>query len=351
MGACASLPQQPTRKSLTPQDRVAILRRSQVGTPTDVSAKDIRRGPAEPGAFPPGAEVKCEYVDRKLEGNTPKFECAVAPRNEIKVKYGLLNGEVYGEVAGTRLLWALGFGADRMYPVRVVCHGCPNSIPGGLRSTNGDVIFDPAAVERKAPGRELETREQSGWAWKELDLVDEAAGGAPLSHRDALKLLAVLIQHTDSKSQQQRLVCLDPAKDAEGAGVCAHPFMLINDLGLTFGRSDFLNRNTKGSVNFERWSQASVWKNKDTCVGNLGRSMTGTLNDPVISEAGRAFLANLLNRLTDAQIHDLFDVARVTMRPAAPDEKVSVATSVDDWVAAFKQKREEIASRRCVATQ
>ena len=39
--------------------------------------------------------------------------------------------------------------------------------------------------------------------------------------------------------------------------------------------------------------------------------MTGTLDKPVISEAGRAFLAGLLAQLSDAQLHDLFDVSRM----------------------------------------
>jgi len=323
-----------------------------VWAPTDVAAMNLKAGPTEPGAFPPDATVTCEYVDHKFEGSTPKFDCAVAPGDDIKVKYGLTNGEVYGEVAGTRLLWALGFGADRMYPARVHCRNCPASIASaGVRGDNGEVVFDPAVIERKAHGREIDTKDQTGWDWKELDLVDEASGGAPLAHRDALKLLAVFIQHTDSKSEQQRLVCLDKAKEGEDAESCAHPFMLINDLGMTFGRADFLNRGPQGSVNFQRWSQAAVWKTKNGCIGNLPKSMTGTLNDPVISEAGRAFLANLLNQLTDAQIHDLFDAAKVALRPAAPDEKGSPSMSVDEWVTVFKLKRAEIADRRCAATR
>jgi len=239
-----------------------------------------------------------------------------------------------------------------MYPARVHCRNCPASIASaGVRGDNGEVVFDPAVIERKAHGREIDTKDQTGWDWKELDLVDEASGGAPLAHRDALKLLAVFIQHTDSKSEQQRLVCLDKAKEGEDAESCAHPFMLINDLGMTFGRADFLNRGPQGSVNFQRWSQAAVWKTKNGCIGNLPKSMTGTLNDPVISEAGRAFLANLLNQLTDAQIHDLFDAAKVALRPAAPDEKGSPSMSVDEWVTVFKLKRAEIADRRCAATR
>jgi hypothetical protein len=66
--------------------------------------------------------------------------------------------------------------------------------------------------------------------------------------------------------------------------------------------------------------------------------MTGTLEHPVIGEAGRAFLASLLGQLTDAQLHDLFDVARFS---------VHSGHSTDEWVAAFKRKRDEIATRSC----
>ena len=40
---------------------------------------------------------------------TPKFECEVTPGDVVKVKYGENNGEVFAEVAASRLFWALGF--------------------------------------------------------------------------------------------------------------------------------------------------------------------------------------------------------------------------------------------------
>ncbi len=351
-GACASTgaPQTPRSKpTLSPQDRLLILRRSQLWEKTDVASKDLKRGPQGKGAFAPGETVSCTYVERKLDGHTPKFDCAVAADDEVKVKYGLENGEVYGEVAGTRLLWALGFGADRMYPVRVVCRGCPHGLPGGRVDSAGAVVFDPAVIERKAAGHEITARDHEGWSWKELDLVDEAAGGAPIEHRDALKLLAVLMQHTDNKAEQQRLVCLDTFDPDRGAEACSRPFMLINDLGKTFGRSDIFNRDKAASVNFERWSSVSVWKGRDGCVGNLAKSMTGTLYDPLISEPGRQFLSGLLAQLTDAQLADLFDAARVTLRPDPNAENIPSAATVQDWVNAFKKKRAEIAGRNCPA--
>jgi hypothetical protein len=69
----------------------------------------------------------------------------------------------------------------------------------------------------------------------------------------------------------------------------------------------------------------------------------------VISEAGRQFLANLLSRLSDQQIRDMFDVARIQLRPRVPDKGTSGFSSVDEWVNAFKVKRAQIVDHRCPA--
>ena len=111
----------------------------------------------------------------KLSGNSPKFPCRIGDRDEVKVKYGLKNGEVEGEVLATRLLWALGFGADRMYPVNIVCRGCPEEL-GGIKRPGHEFRFDPAVIERKMPGKEWSADGVEGWSWPELDLVDPNAG-------------------------------------------------------------------------------------------------------------------------------------------------------------------------------
>jgi hypothetical protein len=247
------------------------------------------------------------------------------------------------------LLWALGFGADRAYPVKVACLGCPWD-PWASPEKPDDapvVLFDPATIDSKMPGKTLETKPDEGWVWNELDLVDESAGGAPLAQRDALKLLAVFVQHTDTKANNQRLICLDKQfgkgdKHAV-APECAHPFMMVPDLGTTFGRATIFSMDAPSSVNFHNWSQTPIWKDthteKGNCVGNLRGSVGGTFENPRISEAGRKFLADLLVQLSDAQLRDLFDVAGFTRRdPSA---------SIDDWVQVFKQKRDEIVNRTC----
>ena len=323
---------------------MAAIRHAQVWMPTDIPSLDIKAGPQDVKAFAPEENVTCTYVEKKVV-STPKFWCELdpgPPADDVKVKYGDTNGEVYGEVAATRLLWALGFGADRMYPVKVLCRGCSADPITDQHKRPGERLFDPAAIERLMPGKEMDTSGISGWSWVELSSVDQTNGGAPLAHRDALRLLAVFMQHTDSKAVQQRLTCLDKELGEKSSGSeCAHPFMMLNDVGRTFGKANTFNKDEPGSVDLKAWSSMSIWKDKTGCVANMPKSMTGSLDDPQISEEGRKFLAGLLGQLSDAQIHDLFEVARVTRRQPS--------TTVDDWVAAFKHKRDEITTRSCTS--
>jgi hypothetical protein len=83
------------------------------------------------------------------------------------------------------------------------------------------------------------------------------------------------------------------------------------------------------------------------CVADMRKSFTGTLGDPKISEAGRQFLADLLLQLTDRQLRDLFEVARVERRSRDPNHAGLRPAKVDEWVTAFERKREEIVNHRC----
>jgi len=336
--------------------RDSVIARAQVWEATDIPSMNLKIGPTGEKAFKFLETVTCKYDSKKLPGATPKFACRIEQDDEVKVKYGGSNGEVYAEVAATRLLWAMGFGADRYYPVKIVCRGCSTDIPGVIRSPQESLI-DPAIIERKMPGKPWEPNDI--WAWDELDRVDERAGGAPRAQRDALKLMAVFLQHSDNKPEQQRLICRDQPKDkangktAERRSVtraCDHPFMYVHDVGVTFGRANKLNQNAVGSMNLVEWSRTPVWKDTAGCVGNLPKSITGTFFDPPISEEGRRFLADLLVKLSDAQLRDMFEAARVTLRLRNPADLSSGFPTVDEWIEAFKTKRDQIVNRRCSAT-
>ncbi len=351
-----------TLKKLSVEERQQVMERAKVWEPINTGSVDIIRGPVLAPSQRIPAETTCTFVfpEKPLTGMTPKFNCDISKRSSrgesdvVKVKYGEKNGEVYAEVAGSRLLWALGFKADVMYPTRVTCLGCPpdpfatsgENWQRGSPADGSTRVYEPAVIEREG-GSKVEVPGYEGWAWPELDKLATSPGGATRAHLDALKLLAVFIQHSDSKPGQQELVCEDGAKrtDAKGNETCASAFLVIKDLGGSFGKATRFNTS---KMSLEDWSSVSVWKDAKQCIGNMPRSLTGTLEDPKISEAGRRFLADRLMRLRDRQIRDLFTVSNVVKR----GEMIEVdgkkrPVTVDDWVRVFKQKREAIIRARC----
>jgi hypothetical protein len=341
---CAHMRSLPPGQALTPMERQEAIRRARVWSPIDIPSLDLKAGPDAKGEFAFNEWVTCEYKVKKLSGMSPKFECETSPGKEVKVKYGPNNAEVFGEVLSTRLFWALGFAADRMYPVRVRCHGCSTD-PWHSPAITAEVTeFDPAAIKRTLPGRAMETRTDSGWKWSELEDIGPDALPGARAQRDALKLLAAFVQHTDSKAANQRLLC---PKEAEvGTTGCLSTILMVSDLGCTFGHAGLLLRLNPNSVRLAAWRQVPVWKDRTRCVAHLSRSFLGSISNPKISEAGRAFLAGLLVQLSDAQLRDLFEAARVNRRPSDRHKDGPLA-SVDEWVTAFKLKRAQIVDQRC----
>jgi hypothetical protein len=341
---------------LTVEERRALLDRAQVFRPINTRSLDLMAGPASEDGFAVDANVTCKfaYPDEPLTGITPKFECEVAPEDVVKVKYGQDNGEVFAEVAASRLFWALGFVADRMYPVKVTCLNCPDDPhrvsaaewslgkPGNV----GTKVFDPAAIERKFDGEPIEVPKFKGWSWRELDDISYNDVGAPRAHLDALKLLAAFIQHVDSKPENQALVCPDDAmgRDRQGNATCSAPLLMIKDLGSSFAAAGKLSF---PKMKLESWRGVEVWKDQAACQANLTSSIVGTLAHPRISEAGRKFLADRLSLLSDKQLHDLFTAARVERRK---DTVQGRQVTADDWVRVFKEKRDAIVNHRCPTT-
>jgi hypothetical protein len=337
--------------ALSPAARLDYLRRAQVWMGTRTASLDLLAGPPHPGALPFLAEVACHYVDEPggRSGKSPKFYCR-RDKDQLKVRYRGSNGEVYAAVAASRLLWALGFGVDPQYPVRITCLQCPIE-PWYWKTTQRveEKVFDPAIVERRFQGVTIESRDDEGWTWAELDLVDPAKGGAPREQREALKLLAVLLQHGDNRASQQRFVCLPEGVQRGPEGeTCTRPFLAFHDLGATFGGAGRLTRNAVAKLSYAEWSKKPIFKDPARCVGQLHGARHGELEDPTISEAGRQFLAERLDLLSPRQIHDLFTAAQIGKRGEMLEEAGKKRpVTVEDWVRAFVRKRAEIADARC----
>jgi hypothetical protein len=333
--------------SLSKEQRLAYLKRAQVWRPTDIPSMDLLHGP--PGGFAPGQDVTCDYVDKKLPGTSAKFECALPSGDVLKVKYGPTNGEVFAAAAASRLLWALGFAADAIDPVRVTCRNCPADPWHANEPRLASVVFEDATVERRFPGTEIGREEGEGWGWDELDLIDEAQGGAPAAQRDGFTMLAVFLQHTDNKKVNQRFVCLPEGVKTQGsATACTAPFLVVHDLGSTFGHGVLIGATTTGSANFKEWSGVELWEGPQSCRTHMGGNITAhTLKDPTITEAGRRFLSGLLEQLSDQQIRDMFTAARIDRRQWASPHHGDRNGTIEQWVAAFKAHRYLLTHHTC----
>ena len=213
-----------------------------------------------------------------------------------------------------------------------------------------------------------------GWSWLELDTAIRSLPPGPdrvrqRTYFDALALLGVFIQHGDRKSEQQRLYCAAPADttagelstpaddkppilfERPGATACSRSAVTIVDAGATFGGAGRTSSDTGAKMNLEEWQRKSVFKesSRNECHGNLTISMKAGHGEsnPVISEEGRRFLAEQLQRFTPDHVRAIFRAARVDQLgdPHAPHAAPDAV--IDAWVAAFQDKERQIEARRC----
>jgi len=313
-----------------------------------IPSLDLSRPPADPNPLDPAAPLECRFVPKPLTGTTPKFDCRLATGEVIKVKYGR-TPERLGEVAATRLLAALGFGADHMSLVpKVTCVGCP-PFPFQMRRVadaffaapllelvtfrNQTWEFTWPSIERKMPGRAIEVPPHAGWDWNELPSIEPANGGATRAELDALRLIAMFLSHWDNKAINHRVVCEDGAGGTDPSAPCQAPLLMLQDVGATFGPT---------KVQHAEWAAMPIWADAGTCVVSFEKLPYhgGNFTPIQISEGGRALIADRLRQLSEAQIRTLFQSARF------PDPATGVENGdVTMWVRAFQDKVRQIADR------
>jgi hypothetical protein len=331
--------------NIAPLDlRNLAMRQARVWNPKDISAVDLAANPPDGTGMLSQPMVRCRFLDGPAHGTTAKFDCVLPDGEVLKVKYGT-TGEIHAEIAASRLLTVLGFGADQMYMVpRLRCYGCLRTpfytmkvldyLHGRerlVRSVPEDSYtdFEWVAVERRLDGAEIEAGDHDGWAWYELETIDPSRG-ANRAERDALRVFAVLVAHWDNKAPNQRLMCLSPP--APAAEPCAQPFAYIHDLGATFGPN---------KVDLDQWVKAPIWSDRGRCTVSMRQFpySGGTFPDTQISEPGRRLITQQLAVLTERQVTALFTAAHFAEfhggRGAAADPK--------RWAAVFLDKVRQIA--------
>ena len=144
----AAPPQHAGAVKTSTKARLAAIRRAQVWAPTRVAEMDLKTGPVSPNSFAPNELVTCNYLDKPMGGATPKFTCVSGKDDELKIKCGVDNGEVYAEVATTRCAMGAGVRRRPCLPVRVTCQGCPADPPTSAKRRTRCCSIPPRSSER-----------------------------------------------------------------------------------------------------------------------------------------------------------------------------------------------------------
>ena len=331
-------------------------------------------------------EVHCLMTEKHATsdrgtGKTPKFDCDLMKVNEqtgklevvmgkkdkpvkLKVKYstqtvgmpGVMidnNPEIQAEVVATRLMSALGFTADRMFLVKKLnCYGCSTD-PWNIRTVDQSSletprVFTRSSIEFKFDADEILNNEARGWSYIEVlnpnsFSSDRAEARQQLLERQALFIIAGMLQHSDNKADNHRLICDGKLDDQ---GICSGKVkLMIQDLGFTFGGGTMLMQipsclpHCSSKAELKQWSKVPLWLSEDngrSCAVNMGFSFE--MKHPTVTNEARKFTAQLLRKFVEGKAGQqrLLDLFK------SGDLEASGRGSAAAWAKVFIEKIEEI---------
>jgi hypothetical protein len=405
---------------------VEQLKRAKVFSPVDTEQFDFVEGIEGPAELQStrnfdGSLVKpvieCDFIepDKATQGGkSSKFKCE--PRGNIdgikklKVKYDPAefldqdspylppqgyNGEVYSEIAASRLLTGLGFKTDRMFPATVICYNCPEEpftyiTRPELRKQMKRVeklVLQKTAIELKATGKELGvpklddqlqpvidaygeiSYDEIGWGFDRVRFGEAASDDATESmYREALSILLAMLQHADNKPDNQRLICTDWNDKSSS---CEQSYLVAQDLGALFGQGmDAVGDLTSFSspqlskYHWRKWTNVRVWNDQLNCklklnvipiVGMIpSYSFYNTFRQTQTTREAKHFIVELLYQLSDEQLLDIFNLAQTDLRNESywdysdPWNPYQHKVTARNWVETFKAKRDELALGLCL---
>ncbi len=322
------------------------------GTLLDISGQPIAVG----SEIQRGDEIKVKYLSTKVKstsGNSFVLE------EEIEMpRYR----EVFTEVVGTRLMWALGFPADNIYPVeKLICFGCNNHPFEQLKSTinmeevrksanpfgviiNYNAQFTSPIIERRYEPKKI------GESW-DFDVItkDNVVKNWTAEQKndfEAMILAVSLINYYNPIAQQNRLHCESKPKDNQ----CDYPMAMIQDVGSTLGGDHpglfnsgiaipGLMQNPRGELS--AFENGKIFANAATCqLGHAFGEVTHISNSGMSSFLARLNAADL----TEEKVRAIFEASRIVNADPELRDTLGANVVLNRWVQAFMNHVQEVKS-------
>lgn len=262
--------------------------------PSDIRRRDLFYGPGGKANAPQG---DFKFIKEDPEGSNPKFDVEDRLGNKWRVKLG---NEAQPETAATRLLWAVGYYADKDYyfpTIRVA--GLPK-LKRGQNFVSANGIVRGARLELKAIGE----KSVGQWSWFHNPFI----GTRELS---GLKIMMALINNFDLKTSNN-----DIYQESDSSYR-----YVVTDVGASFGKtgntlsrsrgnlkdyekSRFISKTTSGYVDFVMHSRPPFFAIFDVPY-YVKRTHIESIPKHIPLDDARWF-SGWLSQLSDRQIEDAF---------------------------------------------
>ena len=268
-----------------------------------------------------------------------------------KVKYSRVDvdptkkAEVIDATMAATLTRMIGFHAELYCLAEVVCKNCPSQSPwddqrSSAPKSNQDYVFPLTMIEYPIKGFTVTNpgphAMPQGMHWDELRHVE----GGELSQtlrieREAWMLWVGVVQHWDADPHNQRILCVKDGRDSAGNVTCDKAIIYTHDYGRSFYRN----------FQFTLWSLTQPMKEDENgCYSNFGKMLfngnpgPGLVQFPHISREARDLLVGRLEKLTDQQLVDIFQISK-------GEEYVKVKAS--DFAKVIRKKTAQIKNASC----
>lgn len=267
--------------------------------------------------------------------------------------------EVFTEIAAGRILWALGFPADGMYPVAAAdCVGCTADPFGDNLKDNTaslhatPVEFKIATVERQLPWDDIDPENDETWSW--ADAASFYSTGAYTREQkvayDAYRLALGLFNYHNAIDIQNRVACAEWVDEDAEPKVCRKPMIFVQDLGSSFGKAKSFIFGTNPRGSFSDWQSQTVFSKPDTC--ELRASLDG---DKQVLKESQDLMVKRLQSLDRERVKAIFKVARFGIMDQKQLQRLrdsGVAdvpeAALNEWTDVFMSRIAEIgAARNC----